>query len=213
MKTFPCIYATKGYKADEHHYCFLHSDDPSEPRNVRLIANALEEYLPLAKVTGLNTSLVMMAPREIQDAMPKKTVDGYLQRYWKCLKALRLLDAEPWPQKIPEDTAANRWCYCFKGIPAFMAVMTPAHRKRQSRYAPNFCIIYQPKWVFDVLFSTPEKRESVCRKVRELIGEFDEIPVSPDIAQYGEESSTEACQYYLLDENVSSICPFESLSH
>lgn len=62
-KTFPCIYATKGYRADELHYLFIHSDDPSEPRNVALIATALCGYLHVAKATGLNTSLVIMAPR------------------------------------------------------------------------------------------------------------------------------------------------------
>lgn len=205
-KAFPCLYATKGYRADELHYLFIHSDDPSEPRNVALIATALRGYLHVAKATGFHTSLIIMAPRIDYGARPK-SVEDYRQSYWRMCKGLRRLDSKPWPRHIPEDTSSEQWCWCFEGISSFMAVMTPAHEKRRSRFAPNFCIVYQPKWIFETLYSTVEKREVASKKVRDLIGEFDEIPISLDITHYGEPGSSEARQLFLLDENVSSPYP------
>lgn len=93
-----------------------------------------------------------------------------------------------------------------------MPVMTPAHEKRRSRYAPNFCIIYQPKWIFETLYITMEKCGAACKKVRDLIGEFDEIVISLDITHYGESGPSEARQLFLLDENVSSPCPHPFVS-
>ena len=48
MKTFPGVYATKVYKPNDQRYLFIHSDDPSEPRKVRLIGQALQSYVRLS---------------------------------------------------------------------------------------------------------------------------------------------------------------------
>ena len=89
--------------------------------------------------------------------------------------------------------------------------MTPAHEHRQSRHAPNFTVAMQPKWVFDNLFRTPEKRRAAVDAVRKLMPAYDEIEPSPDLSAYGTEGTTEAHQYYLLDENKTSYCPYEDL--
>lgn len=52
-----------------------------------------------------------------------------------------------------------------------------------------------------------EKRQVASKKVRDLIGEFYEIPISLDITNEGEPGSSEARQLFLLDGNVSSPCP------
>ncbi|KAH8750858.1 YqcI/YcgG family-domain-containing protein [Hyaloscypha sp. PMI_1271] len=187
MKTFPCVYATKGYKSNDQRYVFIESDDPSEPRNVRLIGKALRQYLSLSRSCGPNTTLVAF------------------------LRGLRVFDTKPWPEDIPTDTGTNKWAFCFDGVPWFPAVLTPAHSKRQSRYTPNLVIVMQPKWIFDILFNTPAKRYGACEKVRALVAELDEISVSPDVAHYGEPGTTESRQYYLLDENKTSYCPYPDL--
>ena len=69
----------------------------------------------------------------------------------------------------------------------------------------------QPNWVFDCLFRTPERKRAAVEKVRTLIPAFDEVGLSPDLSAYGTEGTTEAHQYYLLDENRTSFCPFEDL--
>ncbi|KAH0263583.1 hypothetical protein KCU84_g21376, partial [Aureobasidium melanogenum] len=82
LKTFPCVYATMGYRAGDHRYVFLESDNPSEPRNVRIIAPALRAYLQVSKSLGPNTSLVIMgAPTEGS----LKSVEEYNNEFFDML--------------------------------------------------------------------------------------------------------------------------------
>ena len=101
--------------------------------------------------------------------------------------------------------------FCFDGAPWFFAAMTPAHEQRQSRHASNFVVAVQPRWVFDHLFRTPEMRRHAVEAVRKLIPAYDTVGISPDLAAYGEKGSTEAHQYFLLDENKTSSCPYNDL--
>lgn len=207
-KKFPCIYATTGYRHNEHRYIFTHSEDPTEPRNIRLLASAMRVYLPQSHSMGPNTSLVMIHPTS---ESTRFSVESYQQKFWETLRGLRVCDLKAWPSDIPAETDAPKWAFCFDGVPWFPAAMTPAHEHRRSRYAPNFTIAMQPKWVFDNLFRTPEKRRAAVEAVRKLMPAFDEIEPSPDLSAYGTEGTTEAHQYYLLDENKTSHCPFVNL--
>ena len=207
-KKFPCVYATKGYNHNEHRYIFLHSEDPTEPRNIRLVANALRAYLPISHSLGPNTSLVIVFPRLGKQQL---SVEAYQEKFWQLLRGLRSCDLHPWPANIPAETGAPKWAFCFDGVPWFPAAMTPAHEQRQSRHAPNFTIAMQPKWVFDNLFRTPERRRASVEAVRSLMPAYDKIEPSPDLSAYGTEGTTEAHQYYLLDENKTSYCPYEDL--
>lgn len=206
-KKFPCIYATTGYRHNEHRYIFMHSEDPTEPRNLRLLANAMRAYLPQSHSLGPNTSLVIIHPR----SSTQNSVESYQQRFWDLLRGLRTCDLQPWPSDIPSETHAPKWAFCFNGVPWFPAAMTPAHEQRRSRHAPYFTVAMQPKWVFDNLFRTPEKRRAAVGAVRKLMPAYDEIEPSPDLSAYGTEGTTEAHQYYLLDENKTSCCPYEDL--
>lgn len=207
MKTFPCVYATKGYKTSDQGYVFIHSDDPSEPRNVCLIGRAMRAYLPQSRSCRPNTTLVILCPRSTK----VRSVEEYNLEFWSFLRGLRVFDTEPWPSDIPADTTSNKWGFCFDGVPWFPVALTPAHVKRKSRYTPNLVIVLQPKWIFDILFNTPAKLYAACAKVRTLVGEFDEIPLGPDVAHYGEPGTTESRQYYLLNENETSYCPYPNL--
>ena len=54
-------------------------------------------------------------------------------------------------------------------------------------------------------------RRAAVEKVRGLMKGFDGVEVSPDLSAYGTEGTTEAHQYFLLDENKRSACPFSDL--
>ena len=54
-------------------------------------------------------------------------------------------------------------------------------------------------------------RRAAVDKVRRLMPGFDGVDVSPDLSAYGTEGTTEAHQYFLLDENERSFCPFKDL--
>ena len=50
------------------------------------------------------------------------------------------------------------------------------------------------------------------RTVRDLLREYDGVPLSPDLKNYGEDGSRESEQYFLLDENVTAVCPYKNLA-
>jgi FPC/CPF motif-containing protein YcgG len=205
LRTFPCVYATMGYRSGDHRYIFIHSDDPSEPRNIRKIAPALKAYLRLSRSLGPNTSLVIMgAPTEGE----QRTVEEYNHNFWEMLRGLRIWDSVPWPEDVPQETEHEKWTFCFDGEPLFPVALTPAHQKRWSRHAPVPLIALQPKWVLDKLLSTPEKRTSATGKVRKLLAQYDQMEISPDLTQYGEVGTSEVHQLCLKDENTTVECPY-----
>ncbi|EFR00843.1 yqcI protein [Nannizzia gypsea CBS 118893] len=206
---FPCVYATKGFKAKEHRYIFLDSEDMNNKKNISTLATALKEYLTTPhSALGPNTSLVVLFPIANSQLSPRE----YHQKYWDCLRALRKVDTKPWPANIPTDTDTPLWKFCFNGEPVFSAAMTPSHEKRRSRYAPCFCIVFQPNFVFDILFATELKKKAAISKVRGLLADFDEVPISPELKNYGDVTGRESKQYFIMDENQSSPpCPYTSL--
>lgn len=206
---YPCIYATKGFKSDDQLYLFIDSDDLSDPRHIRTLAKGLAIYLPRARQLGPNTSLVLLAK---QNGDNSRTVEEYNTLFWELLNGLAKLDYKPWPSTIPRDIDTDKWCFCFGGEKFFTVIQTPAHEVRRTRYAPGLTIVFQPKWIFDILFSTDAKRVSAIAKVRTLLTKYDPIPVSPELKNYGEKGSRESKQYFLLDENIPAPCQYEKLS-
>lgn len=205
--TFPCIYATMGYRTDDHRYIFLESDNPAEPRNIRLIAPALHQYLLLSPSLGPNTSLVIIgAPSDTQ-----KTVEEYNDTFWQTLRGLRIADPAPWPENVPENVESEKWTFCYNGEAVFPVMLTPAHSKRWSRHMSVPVIALQPKWVLDKLLNTTEGRVSATKKVRKLLKKYDQVPISPDLTSYGQSGSSESRQLCLLDENKTAECPFRNL--
>lgn len=187
---------------------FIDSDDLSDPRHIRSLAKGLSTYLPQAHQLGPNTSLVLLAK---QNDINTRTVEDYNNLFWELLNGLAKLDSKPWPSNIPRDIDTDRWCFCFGGEQFFTVIQTPAHQVRRTRYAPGLTMVFQPKWIFDILFSTDAKRAGALAKVRALLAKYDPIPVSPELKNYGDEGSRESKQYFLLDENVPAPCPYEKL--
>ncbi|UZP43447.1 hypothetical protein NXS19_011263 [Fusarium pseudograminearum] len=206
MKTFPCVYATMGYRSGDHRFVFLESDNPSEPRNVRKVATALAEYLRISTSLGPDTSLVIIgAPSE-----KERTVEEYNRTFWDMLRGLRICDPKAWPKDIPEDTEDAKWTFCFSGQPVFPVMMTPAHQERWSRHMSVPLVALQPKWVLDNLLQTPEKRKSAQSKVRGLLQKYDTIGISPDLTDYGATGTSEVRQLCLQDKNESVQCPYRN---
>jgi len=200
---FPCVYAAKGFKAEGQNYIFFDSDDLSDPRHVRALADALVDFLPRSHDLGPNNSLVILSK---QNPNPR-TVDEYHALFWELLNGVAKIDEKPWPTSIPKTIDDSKWCFCFAGEPLFTAIQTPAHQTRRSRYAKGVIIAFQPKWIFDILFSTEAKRASALSKVRGLLAKYDPIPRSPDLRNYNDPDSREFQQYFLMDENNSSPPP------
>jgi len=207
-RIFPCIYASKGLKDNDLIFMFLPSEDITERRNVLEVARAILLYQPQSHKYGLNTSLVILTPPPTKG----RNVEDYHKLFWQFLKSLRQIDPKPWPSNISDECMSNRWCMCFDGKPAFLAVLTPAHEKRKSRHLPNFCFVYQPRWVFELLLTTDEKRAAALKNVRNLIDKYDyPLPHSPDISNFGDPDCTEAKEYFIYDENRPAVSPWPTL--
>ncbi|KAF4447663.1 hypothetical protein F53441_8809 [Fusarium austroafricanum] len=195
-----------GYRADDHRYVFLESDNPSEPRNVRKVALSLVEYLRTSGSLGPNTSLVIIgAPSEKQ-----RTVEEHNRTFWDMLRGLRICDPRTWPEEIPQDTEDAKWTFCFNGEPIFPVMLTPAHQERWSRHMSVPVIALQPKWVLDNLLRTPEKRKAAQSKVRNLLHKYDTIGISPDLTTYGAVGTSEVHQLCLQDKNEPVQCPYRN---
>lgn len=204
-KTFPCVYATRGFRHNEHRYVFLRSDDPSEPRNVRVLAKALETYLPESRYIGKNTSMLVVCPPGTQE----RSFEYYNHCFWELLRGLRIADQAAWPKDIPQSTLSSKWAFCYAGIPLFPVALTPLYQNRHSRWAPNFVIAMQPKWVFDDLLDTEQKRMAATKMVRGLLEKYDDVEISPDLTAYGTDGTSEVHQLFLRDDNESTLeCPF-----
>lgn len=195
-----------GYRAGDHRYVFLESDDPSEPRNVRRIALALSKYLSISGSLGPNTSLIIIGAPSAKEL----TVEEHHRKFWDMLRGLRICDPQAWPEEIPQDTEDSKWTFCFKGEPIFPVMLTPAHRKRWSRHMSVPVIALQPKWVLDDLLGTPEKRKAAQGKVRGLLKKYDTVDVSPDLTNYGAVGTSEIRQLCLRDRNESALCPYRN---
>ncbi|KIL84954.1 hypothetical protein FAVG1_11824 [Fusarium avenaceum] len=208
MKTFPCVYATMGYRADDHRYVFLESDDPSEPHNVRKISLALTEYLRISSSLGPNTSLVIIGAASEK----QRTVEEHNRTFWDMLRGLRTCDPKAWPGDIPQDTEDANWTFCFNGESVFPVMLTPAHQERWSRHMSVPVIALQPKWVLDNLLGTPEKRRAAQNKVRNLLQKYDSIGISPDLTDYGAAGTSEVRQLCLQDKNESVQCPYRNFN-
>lgn len=172
---FSCVYATKGFKAQEHVYCFIDSDNPSEPPHLEVMAKAMRQYSARYQDLGLMTSLVVLTPQPSQP----RSIDAYRKIYWNALRGLADLDECPWPSNILEPVDSPRWCFCFHGQRYVSLAMTPNYTLRRSRYNPCFCMAFQPMPVFKKLLSTPEKLKTALDRVRTLTDAFDDVEYSP----------------------------------
>jgi FPC/CPF motif-containing protein YcgG len=207
-RIFPCIYATKGLRADELAFVFLEYQDPTTPEAIEKYAKAILAYDYKSHDYGDNTSLVVLYP----DTAEQHTVEEYHSQFWAFLKGLKRLDPKPWPGHINENTDSPFWAMCFDGKMSFWAVLTPAHSRRRSRYLPNLAIIYQPRWIFEELLSTDAKRTAALETVRGLIDKYDDpLPKSPDLGNFGQLGKSESYQYFSMDENITQPCPYEKL--
>jgi len=70
----------------------------------------------------------------------------------------------------------------------------------------------QPKWVIDNLMSTPEKRKYATTTVRGLLKDYDDIEISPDLANYGDDGTSESRQLVIQDCNEPATIPYEDMN-
>jgi len=61
------------------------------------------------------------------------------------------------------------------------------------------------------VLDTPENAAKVFSVVKERLDKFDLVEKSPFLGKYGEETTREAKQYFIADDNTELACPFGKL--
>jgi FPC/CPF motif-containing protein YcgG len=146
-QVFPCIYATKGFKANEHRCCFIeHLDwDPNlEAPNTSLdtLAAAFDEYARNWRQFGPLTSLVVLFPLSPNGGEDEASLKDDRKRFWDLLRAISDRDPQPWPEHILQDVEKPAWTLTFRGERFVGLALTPRYQNRQSRFCEGFVLAF-----------------------------------------------------------------------
>lgn len=202
---FPCTFGVAGFNADQLRYCFI-ENEPENRNSANLVAAALQSYLPIARNSGKNTSLVVIF-NESKDL----GLDKYESIFWELLNRVHRLDSREWPLDISVLPDSKYFEFSFGGEAIFVVCNTPSHTKRKSRYSSFFTITFQPRWVFDnVIGKNVPNSDRNKATIRKRLSNFDQIPPSQELGAFGDDHNREWKQYFLHDNNdkKNNKCPF-----
>lgn len=121
------MYATIGFRNDNHRFIFLEASNLADPGNIRMLGPALRAYLRTSHGLGPNTSLIILCAPEGQDL----SVERYNHRFWDALRGLKEWDPEPWPTDAAHNIRDWKWSFHFDGTPVFPISLNPAYVQRR----------------------------------------------------------------------------------
>jgi hypothetical protein len=207
-KPFPCTFAVAGARRETLRFAFVEALD--DPTAWAPLVDILVSYLKSYRDLGRNTSLIVM----FQTDDKEQSLEKYHQRFWSILQYLHEHDPEPWPADLPADPDDPMWEFAFGGTPIFVVCNTPAHQSRVSRNGTNFLITFQPRWVFEHIGPETKQGRAVRKTIRKRLEDFDSMPPSHFLGDYGNTENREYRQYFLPDTNDSDVprCPFRPRS-
>lgn len=197
--SFPCVFAKSAFKAEQLHYIFAGS--PFDMKERERVRSGLLEYLQhMDGLTGIEESmqalLIIFAP----DSSPI-SADAYHQRAWMIMQDWIEHDPMPWPKEIPIDPHSSYWSLCFRGVPLFVNVSSPAHQVRRSRnIGRSLALVTQPRAGFDRVAGNTEKGHKIRDLIRALMNKYDRISAPDELGTY-HRGDLEWWQYTLLETN------------
>jgi FPC/CPF motif-containing protein YcgG/quercetin dioxygenase-like cupin family protein len=200
---FPCVFGVDAVRKGSLRFSFI----PLGSLRTTTLAQSLVEFLQVAEELGNRTSLVCF----FEPDPGMTTVADYERHFWELLRGLSDSDEAEWPEGVDEDPESPTWEFSFAGMPLFVVANTPAHRKRRSRYFEYFAVTFQPRFVFDGLAPDSPQGRNARRIIRRRLAEYDAVPQTPHLGNFGDADNREWLQYYLDDNNApvpaSAKCP------
>ncbi len=198
---FPCIFGVDALRKATLRYSFISRDD----EQVNTLASALRDFVELAPLLGIRTSLVTF----FEDTALPRTVSEYREEFWTLLQGVHDLDTEPWPAGISTDPEHEQWEFAFAGMPMFVVVNTPAHQRRASRHFDTLMVTFQPRFVFDDISEDSKQGRNARTIIRGRLKDYDDVPASPLLGSFGADGNREWAQYFLEDDNSTALtgCP------
>ena len=202
-RLFPCVFGSDAVRSGALRYAFV----PVGEGRVEALADVLRVYTAIAESLGRRTSLVCFFEHD-----PRlSALDTCEEHFWDLLRGLRACDESPWPEEISSDTESPEWEFVFNSTPMFVVANTPFHYKRRSRFFGYFAVTFQPRFVFDDLVAGTRAGDNARKVIRRRLYEYDEVPRTPLLGNFGEHGNKEWHQYFLDEENevpaLSDRCP------
>jgi FPC/CPF motif-containing protein YcgG len=205
---FPCVFARQAHKRDLLQ--FLFADAPGDPQDREAVKQGIIYYLEEVNAKrGMEATLTVLNVL-FRAESPMLSLDAYHAQAWDFLQYLHDNDPGPWPTGIPRDPDDPLWSFCFAGVPLFINMSCPAHRKRRSRnLGPSMVLVIQPREGFDQVGGAHIKGDEVREKIRCLIEKYDGQKAAPELGTFSRPDNREWWQYLLFEENGPRLdrCP------
>jgi FPC/CPF motif-containing protein YcgG len=194
---FPCVFAIQAAVKGGFRFCFAEDSDSSNA------AAGLRQFLRTARSIGPYATLSYIFPPETPQSL-----ETYNARFWALLKRLHAADEVPWPQDIPYAMQDPNWSFCFDGEAIFPLCLTPAHKKKRTRYALNFSVSFQPRWTFKHHLANSQIMDKYSSLIRKRMQAFDRSAISPYLGLYGK-GFLDAEKYFFHEDNLPMEFPDE----
>ena len=216
---FPCTFGTVALRQGSILFSYLRQHDQLRQRGLATTAERIAE--PVAallaayalRLASMPSVVASMTPLAIFIRPPDgvDSLDDYQRLSFEILTCLRRLDPEAWPTTVTEDPDSPDWSFCFAGTAFFVNFKTPAHRARRSRRMQrSFLLLIQARDGFDILAGDTPHGRRARRIIREKLTAYDGMAPHPALAHFGTDDNREWRQYFLPDDNETTIerCPF-----
>lgn len=211
-EAFPCTFGTAALRKGDLLFAFV--EDVAEAEVVTGLVAALKEYADFVRRHSVVKASMM--PLAIFMPVPSnwRTIEDYFHHSWRLLQAVHERDPQPWPERLARDPDDPRWSFCFAGVPFFVNFKTPLHRARRSRRTQHsYLWLVQARDGFDMVAGDTPQGRNARRIIREKLAVYDEAPVYPELAYYGDAANREWKQYFVPETNepVAAKCPFHNV--
>lgn len=205
---FPCLFGRKAVAAKTCHIVFARAEQLADD-----IAIGLADYIrtiePVPVKQRIGSPLLAFLETPGQGTLAEQQALA-----WTVLQKVHARDPHPWPQAVPPDPEDNQWSFCFAGMPLFINMSFPAHRKMKSRNLGNAIVfVINPRESFDEVASAQtESGKRIRERIRERVRHYNDGIVPDTLGFFGQEDNFEWKQYQLQEPGSLDLarCPFHT---
>ncbi|MFB4390599.1 MULTISPECIES: YqcI/YcgG family protein [unclassified Pseudomonas] len=205
---FPCLFGRKAVAATTCHIVFARAEQPAND-----IARGLADYVrligPIPLKQRIGTPLLVFLESGADGALAEQQALA-----WKILQQVHARDPQPWPQDVPRDPHDTQWSFCFAGMPLFINMSFPAHRRMKSRnLGSSITFVINPRESFEEVASArTESGQRIRARIRERVARYNDGVMPDSLGFFGQDDNFEWQQYQLQEpgQPQPARCPFHT---
>lgn len=187
---FPCTFTWLPFASGDLRFVSL------DGTSATLADDVVDALAALADLTRLHPDLLLVVFVEGEDEHTDLRRDFDLTR--RVVRAAVRRDPE-----AHADPSRPDWALTVSGVPLFINVSSPRHRRRHSRnVGPVLTLVCQARASFD---TKGRSSAGVREHIRSRLREYDDEPPHPALGSFGRAGNREAWQYFLGD----GVFPFD----